>query len=309
MNRLYSFVLPAYKARFLKEAIDSILAQTYTNFELIIVNDASPEDLDSIVNGYEDQRIQYYVNEKNIGGKNLVEQWNYSISYAKGEYLILASDDDVYDCEYLTRMNRLVDKYPDVNVFRPQVQMIDGNGNIIRIRGVLKEYTSAVEFAYWLPVIGSGVPFYIFKRSALLSIGGFIEYPLAWHSDDATAIMLATNGLVFCDEILFSFRFSGDSISSKKNTSENLKKKIEATISHYAKLKEMLDMCEKRSHADQCYYNSLVPRIPDLRRQMVCSDLSDSTKMAVVECFPFLLGKRILSLSPLIKICLKLICL
>ena len=60
----YSFVLPAYKARFFREAIDSILAQTYKDFELIIVNDASPEDLDSIVNSYDDSRIRYYVNER-----------------------------------------------------------------------------------------------------------------------------------------------------------------------------------------------------------------------------------------------------
>ena len=47
----YSFVLPAYKARFFRDALDSILAQTYKDFELVIVNDASPEDLDSIVKG------------------------------------------------------------------------------------------------------------------------------------------------------------------------------------------------------------------------------------------------------------------
>ena len=59
----YSFILPAYKASFFREAIDSILAQSYTDFELIIVNDASPEDLTSIVNGYSDNRIQYYIND------------------------------------------------------------------------------------------------------------------------------------------------------------------------------------------------------------------------------------------------------
>ena len=91
----YSFVLPAYKAAYLKEAIDSILNQTYKEFELIIVNDASPEGVDAIVRSYDDPRIQYYVNAENIGGKDLVAQWNYSITYAKGTYLILASDDDV----------------------------------------------------------------------------------------------------------------------------------------------------------------------------------------------------------------------
>ena len=54
----YSFVLPAYKAKYFREAIDSILNQTYADFELVIVNDASPEDLDSIVNSYDDKRIR-----------------------------------------------------------------------------------------------------------------------------------------------------------------------------------------------------------------------------------------------------------
>ena len=121
----YSFVLPAYKAKYLKEAIDSILAQTYTEFELIIVNDASPEDLESIVDTYSDNRIQYYRNEKNMGGTDLVAQWNHSISYAKGEYLILASDDDIYSPEYLEKMDIMIRKYPDVNVFRPRVKRID----------------------------------------------------------------------------------------------------------------------------------------------------------------------------------------
>ena len=127
----YSFVLPAYKSQFFKEAINSILSQTYKDFELIIVNDSSPEDIDSIIKVYNDTRIRYYVNEENIGGKNLVTQWNRCLKYAVGEYIILASDDDVYDLEYLEKMNILVEKYPNVNIFRPRVQYINEKGNVI----------------------------------------------------------------------------------------------------------------------------------------------------------------------------------
>jgi len=65
----FSFVLPAYKATFLKEAIESILAQTYGDFELIIVDDASPEDLGSIVGSFHDSRISYHRNAVNIGAR------------------------------------------------------------------------------------------------------------------------------------------------------------------------------------------------------------------------------------------------
>lgn len=54
---LFPFVLPAYNATYLKEVILSILWQTYTNLELVIVNDASPKYLDSIVNEFDNDRI------------------------------------------------------------------------------------------------------------------------------------------------------------------------------------------------------------------------------------------------------------
>lgn len=111
---LFSFVLPAYKAQFLKEAIASILSQTYQNFELVIVDDASPEDLESIVSEFNDSRVRYYRNEQNIGGTDLVKQWNHCLTFATGDYVILAADDDVYDKEFLAEATRLFQKYPDV---------------------------------------------------------------------------------------------------------------------------------------------------------------------------------------------------
>ena len=55
----FSVTVPAYKAQFLAECIDSILAQTYKNFELIIVNDELLQNWEGIVSKYDDQRIRY----------------------------------------------------------------------------------------------------------------------------------------------------------------------------------------------------------------------------------------------------------
>ena len=84
----FSISIPAFKRRFLKECIDSILSQTCHDFELIIVNDASPEDLHSVVRQYSDSRIYYYVNEKNCGAVNVVDNWNKCLEYAKGDFII-----------------------------------------------------------------------------------------------------------------------------------------------------------------------------------------------------------------------------
>ena len=91
----FSILLPVYKAKYLRDCIDSIIAQTYTDWELIIINDASPDPIDSIVTTYHDARIHYYVNETNIGGKDLVRQWNTCLVKAKGEYCICIGDDDI----------------------------------------------------------------------------------------------------------------------------------------------------------------------------------------------------------------------
>ena len=79
-------MVPVYKAQFLAECIDSILAQSYKNFELIIVNDASPQDLDSIVSKYDNPRIRYYKNEVGFGAEHVVGNWNKCLEYAIGDY-------------------------------------------------------------------------------------------------------------------------------------------------------------------------------------------------------------------------------
>ena len=73
MNQiLFSITIPAYKRAFLQECIQSVLTQTYADFELVIVNDHSPEDLDEIVNGFHDERIRYYKNEMGFGAEHVV---------------------------------------------------------------------------------------------------------------------------------------------------------------------------------------------------------------------------------------------
>ena len=58
-----SFIMPAYKARFLKEAIASIIAQTFVDWELVVVDDCSPDNLEQIVSKFKDGRIRYFRNE------------------------------------------------------------------------------------------------------------------------------------------------------------------------------------------------------------------------------------------------------
>lgn len=243
MSPKYSFVMPAFKAAFIKEAIDSILGQTCPDFELIVVDDASPEGLGSIVSKYDDPRISYYRNVENIGGKDLVAQWNHSIQYAKGEIVILASDDDVYDKDYLLCIDELVGKYPSVNVFKTLIRHIDSDGNEISCeQKCLDELCDFRTFlmSFCLGDIMSGIPQYAFRKSALLSIGGFVNFPTAWFSDDATVAKLAVNGIALYNEVLFSFRDSDINISGMNNSFDMIEKKIDASVQYDRFIKKVL---------------------------------------------------------------------
>ena len=76
---MFSFIMPCYKRQFLGKAIESILAQTYDDFELVVVNDASPENLYEVVNSISDPRLRYEENITNLGGRDLVACWNHCL--------------------------------------------------------------------------------------------------------------------------------------------------------------------------------------------------------------------------------------
>ena len=85
MSPVVSILMPVYKtAPYLREAMDSILSQTFTDFELIILNDCSPDTADEILDTYTDSRIVRYKGEKNVGLSNIL---NVGIGMARGQAL------------------------------------------------------------------------------------------------------------------------------------------------------------------------------------------------------------------------------
>ena len=226
----FSFVLPAYKGRYLAESIKSILAQTVTDFELVIVNDCSPDDIAGIVADNSDARIRYFENERNIGGTDLVAQWNRCLSYASGEYVILATDDDVYEPNFLEAFVPLIEKYPEVGVFRARIMNVDDSGSIKYLDKCYKEYLRQEEFCFHLlQGIQGGIPQNIFNRKMLVSNGGFVSFPLAWGSDDATILMMSKKGIVHSQDYLVKFRWSNINISSD-HTLKTASLKFEARL-------------------------------------------------------------------------------
>ena len=120
-NPKVSVIMPAYDcAEFIAETLDSALAQTFKNFEIIVVNDGSPdtEKLEKVLNGYFDKII--YIKQKNGG---TASARNTAINEAEGEFLAFLDSDDVWFPEYLeSQLNALTEKdcdliYADAELF------------------------------------------------------------------------------------------------------------------------------------------------------------------------------------------------
>lgn len=220
----FSVTIPAYKDRYLKETIDSVLAQTYQNYEVVIVNDASPYDLDGIVSKYSDPRIRYFKNEKNCGAKDVVDNWNICLSHATGDYLICMGDDDNLTPRCLQDFAELIGKYPDLDLYHARSEIIDDDSHFVCLLEERPEWESVYSLMY--NPRNTHLGDWLFKTETLRKNGGFFKLPYGWQSDDISAfIAAATHGVANTKEPGFQYRGNGLSISHDMKSIED---KIEA---------------------------------------------------------------------------------
>ena len=102
MNNLVSIIMPSYNtAKFISDSINSVLSQTYSNWELIIVDDCSSDNTDEIVSPFlSDKRIKYLKNEKNSGA---AVSRNYALREAKGKWIAFLDSDDLWEKDKLQK--------------------------------------------------------------------------------------------------------------------------------------------------------------------------------------------------------------
>ncbi len=216
---LISILIPAYKKKYLKECIQSIIKQTYENWEIIILNDKSPQNLESVVGLFLDDRIKYYKNEKNVGAINLVDNWNKCLSYAEGDYVMCIGDDDVLLPNCIEEYSKLILKHPGLGVYHAWTEIIDEKGKFIRLLDARPERESVYSLIWhrWngrTQFIGD----FLFHTETLRKLGGFHKLPLAWGADDISVYIAAKDGgIANSQNVMFQYRSSQDTITNTGN--------------------------------------------------------------------------------------------
>lgn len=256
-----SFVLPAWKGARLARAIESILAQTERDFELIVADDCSPDDIAGVVSRFPDPRVSYFRNAANIGGRDLAAAWNAAFARARGEFAVLAADDDAYSPRFLAEMLRLARENPLASLFHCRVRFVDCAGRETGLSEVRPAWESPVAFAYARGALRMKqcASDFMFRTSALRRAGGFASFPRGWFSDDATWMALAANGGVACSPEPLCEHCDGANISSLFSDAPE---KIEAAESFRAWAARFLATLEPRDGRERELLRRAMREIP-----------------------------------------------
>lgn len=246
----FSILIPAYKSRYLKEAIESVLGQSYKNLELIVVDDCSPEDLNSIVDSFSDPRMSYYRNEKNYGAINVVDNWNKCLGYATGDYVICMGDDDKLLPSCLSDYVDIIHKHPGLYVYHTRTLIINEESEIWHIQELRPEYETGYSLWWHRWMGGRGWQFigdFLFERQHLINEGGFFFLPLAWASDDISAVRAALpHGIANVSIPGFCYRKNEMTIS----VSSDERLKANAALKEMEWYNKMLDIAQTQDEVD-----------------------------------------------------------
>lgn len=125
---LVSVYMVAYNAeRFIRQAIDSVLAQSYNDFELLMIDDGSTDNTPDLIASYSDPRIRYIRQDH----KNFASGMNRAISQAKGEFVLGVDSDDFVTPDYLEKMIAFAVQHPHIDYFYPRrLVLVDEAGQL-----------------------------------------------------------------------------------------------------------------------------------------------------------------------------------
>ena len=241
-----SVIMKVYNSeRYLREAIDSVLNQTFTDYEFLILDDASSDSSVEIINGYSDKRIRLLQNAENLG---IVVGQNRLISEAKGEYIAVLDSDDISYPERLEKQVAFLDLHKDYILcasYRNEIK--DGvYTQDVKLRH-LKDETLRFALFFTNPITHSSI---MFRKS--MYEADDISYGPEPIAEDYGAIvdMAANHPIRMLPERLVAYRVVDNSISRTK--ADELER---ASINIRTRLLDKIDISENDKSYIKMYYN------------------------------------------------------
>ncbi len=224
-----SILIPAFNAsNYIAAAIDSVLFQTYTDWELIVLDDCSSDETFTIAEAYaqRDKRIQVLRNDENLG---MLGNWNKGITLCSGPIFIKLDADDKWDSQMLSKSVEVLEKYPEVGLVFSRYCNIDTSDSVIPGSDIqLPDFARNKPFSC-VPLVKKGPDemlsysilrqgLSVMRRSVFEKVGNY-RYLLTKKTQAATDtefyFRVGAHYSIYCiDEVLYFYRVHATSISA-----------------------------------------------------------------------------------------------
>ena len=244
-------LMPVYNAeKFLKEAIDSVLSQTFKDFEFLIIDDGSTDRSVPIINSYKDKRIRFFRNSKNIG---ITETLNKGIMLADAKLIARMDSDDICHLDRLQKQYDFILANPDGALYTCWANEVDEDLNFLNVSYYNpNHFYHSLTFSCWIYH-----PTMIFRKDAVISIG---KYTMPYSEDFELAWQLSRKYKIYhLPEILLEYRNSSQSlwqVTKKTEYKNSFINQVRRNIIYYIENSSEISLDDYKLEILSYYYDS-----------------------------------------------------
>ncbi len=202
MPHVVSVIIPTYNhAGYVSQTIESVLAQTYPNFEIVVVNDGSPDNTSDVLRPYTNSGKIVYIEQQNAGQ---AAARNRGLEEASGDFIAFLDDDDLWPPEKLAWQTAILREQPDVIGVGGSIELIDASGDTIE-RIDLNERVLQIQDLF------EGCPFWspgqtLLRRTALCAVGDFDTTVAGADDYDLYMRLVQVGAFLVCPKLSLRYR-------------------------------------------------------------------------------------------------------
>ncbi len=208
-NPTVTVLMPAYNAgKYIGEAISSVLSQTFTDFELLIINDGSTDNTLEVINSFHDRRI-VVISQEN---KGVSAALNLGLEHARATYIARFDADDICLPDRLKVQYQFITNYPDYSIIGSAAEYMDADGHYIfthHPEGHLNEEIQQLQYTI-CPFIHSSV---FYKKDAVVKSGGYNEHAYTYEDHFLWVNLLRNEKACNLSQALIKVRLNPESVT------------------------------------------------------------------------------------------------
>jgi glycosyltransferase involved in cell wall biosynthesis len=224
MTPLISVIIPTYNsAKYLPETLESVLKQTFKDFEIIVVDDGSSDHTPDVIKPYLD-RVKYV--QKSNGGPASAR--NLGLTHAKGEFVAFLDADDIWNSKKLEQQIKIMQSMPEVGIVHTGVQVIDADGQEVLLNHKDRKDSKTYSFMDLFNKNKIATSSVLVRAECFKKVGAFDENPeiISLEDYDLWLRIAAQYKIYFLAEPLLEYRIHNQGISQNIQRSYRAEEKV-----------------------------------------------------------------------------------